>query len=414
MTKARTLADNFAADINGITAGTGITGGGTSGTVTVTNEMATIIDAKGDLVAGTGADTFARLAVGTNGDTLVADSSTSTGLRYTAGTVQSNPVLNSAFQVWQRGTSIAQTAAFMYSADRWCSSRAGLDVGTTMSRQVTNDTTNLPNIQYCARVQRNSGTTATTGVFFSQTMESINSIPYAGKTITFSFYARKGADYSSASDALSITVSSGTGTDQNILSTYTGAASAIGGSQTATLTATWQRFNYTGTVAAAATQLGFFFNYTPVGTAGAADFFEVTGVQIDVGSVALPFRTYAATIQGELAACQRYYYRKVCSANFGVFGLGFAVSTTAVQTHLQFPVSMRTRPTAIESGGTVYVNDGVTSTTVTSLAINVDWITNTETANFRANVASGLTQYRPYTLGADAANTSYVAFSAEL
>jgi hypothetical protein len=35
MTKARTLADNFAADINGITAGTGITGGGTSGTVTV-------------------------------------------------------------------------------------------------------------------------------------------------------------------------------------------------------------------------------------------------------------------------------------------------------------------------------------------------------------------------------------------
>jgi hypothetical protein len=35
MTKARTLADNFAADINGITAGTGITGGGTSGTVTI-------------------------------------------------------------------------------------------------------------------------------------------------------------------------------------------------------------------------------------------------------------------------------------------------------------------------------------------------------------------------------------------
>jgi len=84
MTKARTLADNFAADINGITAGTGITGGGTSGTVTVTNEMATTIDAKGDLVVGTGADTFARLAVGTNGHTLVADSSTATGLAYAA------------------------------------------------------------------------------------------------------------------------------------------------------------------------------------------------------------------------------------------------------------------------------------------------------------------------------------------
>jgi len=84
MTKARTLADNFAADINGITAGTGITGGGTSGTVTITNEMATTIDAKGDLVVGTGADTFAKLTVGTNGYTLVADSGETTGLKWAA------------------------------------------------------------------------------------------------------------------------------------------------------------------------------------------------------------------------------------------------------------------------------------------------------------------------------------------
>ena len=69
-------------DIEGVTAGTGISGGGTSGTVTVTNSMATAIDAKGDLIAGTGADTFARLAVGTNGQALVADSSTSTGLKW--------------------------------------------------------------------------------------------------------------------------------------------------------------------------------------------------------------------------------------------------------------------------------------------------------------------------------------------
>jgi hypothetical protein len=82
MTKARTLADNFAADINGITAGTGISGGGTSGTVTVTNDMATAIDAKGDLVGGTGADAFARLAVGANGTVLTADSVETTGLKW--------------------------------------------------------------------------------------------------------------------------------------------------------------------------------------------------------------------------------------------------------------------------------------------------------------------------------------------
>jgi hypothetical protein len=72
-------------DIEGVTAGTGISGGGTSGTVTITNSMATTIDAKGDLVVGTGADTFARLAVGTNGYTLVADSGAATGLAYSAG-----------------------------------------------------------------------------------------------------------------------------------------------------------------------------------------------------------------------------------------------------------------------------------------------------------------------------------------
>jgi len=69
-------------DITGVTAGTGISGGGTSGDVTVTNSMATAIDAKGDLIAGTAADTFARLAVGTNGQTLVADSTASTGLKW--------------------------------------------------------------------------------------------------------------------------------------------------------------------------------------------------------------------------------------------------------------------------------------------------------------------------------------------
>ena len=71
-------------DITGVTAGTGISGGGTSGTVTITNSMATEIAAKGDLIVGTGAATFDNLAVGTNGMTIVADSTASTGLKWAA------------------------------------------------------------------------------------------------------------------------------------------------------------------------------------------------------------------------------------------------------------------------------------------------------------------------------------------
>ena len=78
------VASGATGDIEGVTAGVGISGGGTSGTVTVTNSMATAIDAKGDLVAGTGADTFAKLTVGANDTILTADSTTATGLKWAA------------------------------------------------------------------------------------------------------------------------------------------------------------------------------------------------------------------------------------------------------------------------------------------------------------------------------------------
>jgi hypothetical protein len=69
-------------DITSVTAGTGISGGGTSGDVTITNSMATAIDAKGDLIIGTGADAFSRLAVGTNNYVLTADSTQATGVKW--------------------------------------------------------------------------------------------------------------------------------------------------------------------------------------------------------------------------------------------------------------------------------------------------------------------------------------------
>ena len=78
------VASGATGDIEGVTAGTGISGGGTSGTVTITNSMATAIDAKGDLIVGTGADTFDRLAVGTNNYVLTADSTQSTGMKWAA------------------------------------------------------------------------------------------------------------------------------------------------------------------------------------------------------------------------------------------------------------------------------------------------------------------------------------------
>ena len=71
-------------DLTEVQAGTGLSvADGTGPIPIVTNTVATEFDAKGDLVVGTGSDTFDRLAVGTDGYTLVADSSVSpTGLKW--------------------------------------------------------------------------------------------------------------------------------------------------------------------------------------------------------------------------------------------------------------------------------------------------------------------------------------------
>jgi hypothetical protein len=357
------------------------------------------LTAKGDLFGYS--TTQARVAVGNDGETLVADSSTSTGLRYVPATVVSNPVLNSAFQVWQRGTSFTSGLQTNYTADRWVGYRSGA-ANTTFTRQVTGDTTNLPNVQYCARVQRDSGNAATQDIYFYQYMETINSIPFAGKTITFSFYARKGANYSPTSSLLVAEVVSGTGTDQNYGGGLTGSSTTVSGN--ATLTSTWQRFTYTGTVASTATELTTSFRNTPTGTAGAADYYEITGVQIDVGSVALPFRTYAATIQGELAACQRYY----TAWNFSdavsdcAIGQGFASSATSARIYINLPVPMRVAPTVID-----WTNTGVNYITgeqgVTALAFTPS-VNNRSTAALTATVAGGLTASAPQFLNTRVSN----------
>ena len=306
----------------------------------------TIIDAKGDLIAGSAADTASRLAVGANGETLVADSSTATGLRYTAGTVQANPFINSAFQVWQRGTSASfGGAGVVTAADRWATYTAGS--ATTLSRQVTGDTTNLPFIQYCGRMQRNSGSSDTGLLEMGQSIETINAIPFAGKTVTLSFYARAGANYSATSNVFASFMRTGTGTDQNYVATsYTGLATPF--SQNNTLTTTWQRFTQTGTIASTATEIAVDFRWTPTGTAGANDYADVTGVQLDIGSVALPFRTNGGTIQGELAAAMRYYQNRWT-------GTGKWYTTTTAQCYEVLPVPMRVAPTL---GTTVSGNVG--------------------------------------------------------
>jgi hypothetical protein len=327
-----------------------------------------------------------------------------------------NAIINGGMDIWQRGTSVAISSGGVatYASDRWLNTRTV--AGQTISRQATGDTTNLPFIQYCARVQRDSGNTNTTQpIRINQLLETVNSIPFAGKTVTLSFYARAGANFSAASSILTAQLISGTGTDQNVLSGgYTGIVYPI--SSQVTLTTTWQRFSITGIVAATATELSVNIYYETVGTAGAADFFEITGVQLEIGSAATPFARAGGSIGGELALCQRYYWRTSYNSTYTHLGTGIANSTTALKLIVPLPVQLRTVPSSFDWAGSsgLMATDGVNNLFITAIAGDAGYIS--RNIIYLNCTFSGATQFRSYqvALGGAGDTTQYLGCSAEL
>jgi len=261
----------------------------------------TIIDAKGDIMTATAADTPARLAVGNNGETLVADSSTSTGLRYNSNfAAGKNAIINGAFNVWQRGTSFTNPAASAYTADRFTIDYNTGTVNCVVSQQAfTPGTAPVAGYesQYFLRVAQ-SAATASKFIYVGQKIEDVRT--FAGQTVTFSFWAKS----SNASKSVLFYLSQNFGT---------GGSSAvdIAATTAANLTTSWARYSATFNVPSIAGKtIGTGSYLAPIFALQIADgnnTWSISNVQLEYGSVATPFQTATGTIQGELAACQRYY-----------------------------------------------------------------------------------------------------------
>jgi len=108
-------------DITAVTAGTGISGGGTSGAVTVTNSMATEITAAGDIIVGTGSGTFDNLPIGTTAQVLTADTTVSPyKVKWATPAASSNDFVKISAANWTAAAAQSLTSVFSATYDDYC------------------------------------------------------------------------------------------------------------------------------------------------------------------------------------------------------------------------------------------------------------------------------------------------------
>lgn len=270
-----------------------------------------------------------------------------------------NRIINGAMSFWQRGTTLTGTSAAsaQYIADRWGS-------GSLTSAYVVSRSTDVPTgngFQYSLKLQRSAGQTSTAQANVIQAIESVNMLDLAGQSVTLSFWAKAGANFSAASTAMGVIVETGTVADQGVYNSqgaWTGASYPVNTTQT--LTTSWQKFTFTGTFGSTALEACVYFYMIGVGTAGADDSIYITGVQLEKGSTATSFdyRPYGT----ELALCQRYYEKSfdtdTAPANGGATSLttnAGATSTVAGNNSLyggpvKYTVAKRATPTLTAYG----------------------------------------------------------------
>lgn len=229
-----------------------------------------------------------------------------------------NRIINGNMAVSQRNgataTAVGSTAAAAYNVDRWQAFRTAGAVGATSQGQQLTGLTGGPSL--FTKVQRNNADASTAVIYLATSLETGNIRDLQGKTVTLSFWlATVGA---ATTNGVVAAINQGTGSDGNFFAGFTGPTAVV--TSGALSAASWTKFSITGTVASNATQLGVVFSWTPTGTAGASDYFGVTGVQLELGSVATPFeeRPY----QLEELLCYRYFELvsgiAKTTANFGI------------------------------------------------------------------------------------------------
>jgi hypothetical protein len=369
------------------------------------------LTAKGDLFGYS--TTQARVPVGSDGETLVADSSTTTGLRWQGNfAAGKNAIINGDFSINQRSFSSTTTDG-TFGFDRWALVTSG-GTCTYSTQSFTAGTAPVAGYEGTnfARLLTSGQTSA-----YSILVQRIeNARSFANQTVTVSFWAK--AASGTPQVAINFYRNYGSGGSPSAAE-YTNTASKV------TLSTSWARYTATLTVPSVSgktfgttANTSFLALYLFVSdniTGGSSSLgvqnntFDFWGVQVEAGSVATPFQTATGTLAGELAACQRYYYRNTAGSNYNNFGYGSADSTTNASGTVQLPVTMRTSPASIDYSNVAWI-DGNNVFAITTLTL----LHKSPNTAYVSAAGTGLTQYRFYFLSANNNSAAYIGFSAEL
>jgi hypothetical protein len=291
-----------------------------------------------------------------------------TAAPYAAG---KNKIINGDFYVNQRNFSSSTTSG-AYGFDRWTGDHSG---GTVTWSAQTFTAGAAPVAGYEGKNYLRAVISGQSGTGnYAAAVQKIESVrTCAGQTVTVSFWAKAGAGTPKVSAELRQQFGSGGSADV----TATPA-------QNSTISTSWARYTQTfavpsisGKTIGAGDSLSLIFFVSAgsdlnsrTNSSGLNNTtIELWGFQVEAGSTATAFQTATGTIQGELAACQRYFWQYSPSTtwiNMSTYAnSGFIVGV------VQHPVTMRTSPTLTSTTGTNYyqavdsgTTDGLNSLTI--------------------------------------------------
>ena len=334
---------NDQGDITGITATTPLTGGGSSGAITVGIQDASTSQ-KGSVQLSDSTSTTSSVLAATPTAVKAAFD-----LANNAQT-KTNLLLNANFAINQRSyVSAANLASGVYGFDRWKSNFTNTTLTFTASTQGQSITINsgggLQQIIEQGLVPAGTYTLSWTGTATGRVYNSGGTPPaYASSPITF---------------------------------TADGLADVV-------------------------------VEYTAVSTTKTLSKVQFNSGTNTAWSLATP------TLQSELSACQRYYFRFGGDVTYQTLGFGTANGTTTAAVMVTNPVPMRIAPTSVDFstlGLQTQATGAVNALTTLSMAVNQN---GKNAVILNAGGSGGLTSGQPQVLLTNNSTSGYVGLSAEL